>query len=143
MAVSIEGLSFFLPLVSFFFVFVLVYALLAKSQILGGSKGVQIFISLFLAAFFILQVELVDFVQFSSAWFVVFLVCVFLILVLVGFTHGNLDVIVKAKWLVWVLVGGLIGFFILSSAFVFNWGVNWAKVWDWFYTDWFGLFCFW
>ena len=81
---------------------------------------------------------MVDFVEFSSAWFVVFLVCIFLIVALIAFTHGNLDEIMK-PWVAWVLIVGLIVFFIISSSFAFNWAVNWERVWDWFYTDWFGF----
>ena len=61
-----------------------------------------------------------------------------MIMLLIGFTHGKLDVIRK-PWLAWVLLVALIVFFVISSAFTFNWAVNWDKVQNWFNTDWFGF----
>jgi len=138
MPVSLSGLSYFMPVFSFLFFFFLVYALLAKTKILGENNFVHVLISLLLAVFFIVNVSLVDFVSFSSAWVVVFFVCLFFILILIGFTHGKVDVIMK-PFVAWILLIALIVFFIISSAYVFNWAVNWPVVWDWFYTDWFGL----
>ena len=138
MAIDLTGLSFFMPIVSFLLVFIVVYALLAKTEVLGENQFIHLFVSFLLAILFVVEVDLVNFVNFSSAWFVVFIVCVVLILALVGFTQGGLDFI-QNKWIAWVMVAVLIGFFIISSAFTFNWAVNWVMVWDWFYTDWFSL----
>lgn len=137
MAVELEGLNYFMPVFSFLLVFVLIYALLAKTKVLGENKFVHLLISFILAVFFIVNVSLVDFVKFSSAWFVVFIVCVFLILVLIAFT-GNLEII-HNKWIGGILILGLIVFFVISSAYTFNWAVNWDKIRDWFSTDWFGF----
>lgn len=137
--VSLAGLSFFMPVLAFLLVFVLVYALLAKTKVLGEEKFVHLLISFILAVFFIIQVELVDFVQFSTAWFTVFLVCIFLILVLISFTHGKLDDLQK-PWVAWVLVVALIVFFIISSAFTFNWAINWDLLWkNGAQSEWFGM----
>ena len=135
MAIPLESLNYFLPIFSFLLVFVIVYALLAKTKFLGENKFVLLLISFILAVFFIIEVSLVEFVEFSSAWFAVFLVCVFLILLLIGLTHGKIEVI-QQPWLAWVLVGGLIVFFIISSAYTFNWAIN---ISGWFSKEWFGL----
>jgi len=131
----LESLNYFLPIFSFLLVFVIVYALLAKTKFLGENQFVLLLISFILAVFFIIEASLVKFVEFSSAWFAVFLVCVFLILLLIGLTHGKIEVI-QRPWLAWVLVGGLIVFFIISSAYTFNWAIN---ISEWFSKDWFGL----
>ena len=136
--VSLAGVSYFMPIVSFLLVFVVVYALLAKTKILGDNAVIHLFISFLLSIMFIVNVSLVDFVNFSSAWFVVFFVTVFLVLVLIGFTHGKIDVIMK-PWVAWVLLAAVIIFFIISSAYTFNWAVNWDAVNNWFYIDWFGM----
>ncbi|GAI17262.1 unnamed protein product [marine sediment metagenome] len=135
MAMPLESLNYFLPIFSFLLVFVIVYALLAKTKFLGENQFVLLLISFILAVFFIIEASLVKFVEFSSAWFAVFLVCVFLILLLIGLTHGKIEVI-QRPWLAWVLVGGLIVFFIISSAYTFNWAIN---ISEWFSKDWFGL----
>ena len=138
MVVDLSGLNFIMPIFSFLFVFVLMYALLAKTAILGENKFIHIFLSLILSIFFIVNVSLVDFVKFSAAWFVVFVVCVFLILVMVAFTQGKVDVIMK-PWVAWVMLVALIIFFIISSSFTMNWTINWLALKGWFLTDWFGL----
>jgi hypothetical protein len=132
------GLGFFMPIFSFLLVFVIVYALLAKTQVLGENKFVHLLISFLLAIFFIVNVSLVEFVNFNSAWFAVFIVCIFFILLLISFTHGKIDFFQKA-WVAWILIAGLIVFFIISSAYVFAWSVNWDSVENWFSTDWFGF----
>ncbi len=138
MAISLAGLSYFMPIISFLLVFIVVFALLAKTKVLGENAIIHIFISLLLSTMFIVNVSLVDFVNFSSAWFVVFFVTVFLALVLIAFTHGNLEAIMK-PWVAWVLLAAVIIFFIISSAYTFNWAVNWDALNNWFYSDWFGM----
>ena len=138
MVASLTGLNFFMPILSFLLVFIVVYAVLNKIQILGESKGIHLFVSFILAIFFVVNVSLVDFVKTSSSWFVVIFVLVFLVLVMIAFTQGSLE-IVKNKYVALILVGGLIAVFVISSAYAFNWAVNWGEVWDWFYSDWFGF----
>ena len=138
MAASLAALNYFMPIFSFLFVFILVYALLAKTKVLGESPFVHVFISLILAIFFIVNASLVDFVKFSSAWFVVFFVIIFLILVMIAFTHGKIDVVMN-KGMAWVILALLIVFFIVSAAFTFNFAVSWSKIQGWFTTDWFGF----
>ena len=137
---SVVALSYFMPILSFLLVFVLIYAILKKTEILGEDEWVALLISFVLAVFFIAEASLVDFVNFSSAWFAVFIVCVFFILVLVGFLGKDaLGTITGNKGVAWTLLGALIVFFIISSAYTFNWAVNWSTVWDWAYTDWAGM----
>lgn len=138
MPVDLSSLNLIMPVFSFLFVFVLIYALLAKTQVLGENKFIHLFLSFLLSIFFIVNVSLVDFVRFSSAWFVVFLVCVFLILLMVAFTHGKVDVIMK-PWVAWIMLIALIMFFIISSSYTFNWAIDWLLLKGWFFTDWFGL----
>ncbi len=138
MAVALSGLSYFLPIFSFLFVFILVYALLAKTKVLGENAFIHVFISLILAVFFVVNVSLVDFVQFSSAWFVVFFVVIFLILVMITFTHGKVDVVMN-KAVAWIILAVLIIFFIVSAAYTFNFAFTWDRFTQWAETDWFGF----
>lgn len=138
MAASLSALNYFLPILSFFVVFVVIFALLKKTQVLGENDFVALFISFVLGVFFIIQTSLVDFLMFSSAWFVVVIFLVFLMFVLLAFFPGKLEFLEKG-WVSWVVVGGLIGLFIIASAYTFNWAVNWDKAAEWVYSDWFGL----
>lgn len=141
MVAQIGGLVWFLPILSFLLVFVLVYALLKKTEILGDGEVIPLLVSFILSTFFILRSSLVEFVNFNAAWFSVFIVCIFMILLLIGFANKDWMGIdfVKKGWLGWVILVLLIIFFILSSAHVFNWAVNAAVLKDWVNGKWFGF----
>lgn len=139
---SVSAIGYFLPIFAFLLVFIVIYALLFKTKVLGDNQGIMLFISFILSSFFIVQTSLVEFVRFTSAWFVVGIVMVFFLIVLLGFLPGKtpFEFLSKGNWFSWaVLFGGLVGFFIISSSHVFNWVVNWGIVRDWFGSDWFGM----
>ena len=139
--VAVGAFGYFVPIFAFLLVFIVVYALLAKTNVLGGSELIMIFISLILAAFFVVEVSLVEFVRFSSAWFAVLIVGLFFLLVILAFLPGKepLGFLTKGSWFSWAMLGVIIAFFVISSAYVFNWAVNWGMVGDWVNSDWFGM----
>ncbi|MBT3397771.1 hypothetical protein HOA55_01150 [archaeon] len=136
--VALSTLGYFLPIFAFLLVFIVVYALMKKTEVLGENEPVMLFVSLILATFFIVEVSLVELVKMSAAWFAVFFVVIFLILMLLSFTHGP-KFISDNKNIAWVLLAALIVFFVISSAYTFSWAVNWDRLSDWVYTDWFGF----
>lgn len=138
MVVSLAPVGYFMPIFSFLFVFVLIYALLAKTKVLVDNNAVSLMISLMLSSFFIFNASLVRLVQTSSAWFVVFLVCMFLIITLLSFTHGKIDNIIN-KNVAWAILAVIILIFVISSSYVFNWAVNWSTLNVWAHKDWFGF----
>jgi len=137
MAAALSILSWFVPIFAFLLVFIVVYAMLAKTGILGTSQAVMLFISFILAAFFIVQASLVEFIQFSSTWFSVLVIILFFLLVILAFLPGKepLGFLTKSSWFSWVVLAVIIAFFIISSAYVFNWAINWERVQYWFSTD--------
>ena len=141
MVAPMSAISYFVPIFAFVLVFVVIYSLLAKTKVLGERHGVMVFISFILASFFIVEASLVEFIRFNSAWFAVGVVCVFFIIMLLGFIPG-IEVgkfLGNKNWFAWVLLGLIFAFFIISSAYVFNWVVNWGVLQHWFSADWFGL----
>ena len=137
---DISSIGYFLPIFSFLLVFIVVYAILMKTGVLGDNKGVSLFISLILASFFIVNARMVEFVEFSSSWFVVFLICILFILMLLAFMgKDSLKLVAENKGVAWGLVGVLVIAFIASGARIFNWVIEWDKIRSWFSTDWFGL----
>jgi len=134
---SVSVLGYFVPIFAFLLVFIVVYALLAKTGILGGSQAVMLFISFILAAFFVVQASLVEFIEFSSAWFGVLVIGLFFILVVLAFLPGKepLSFLTKNSWFSLVVLGAIIAIFVISSAYVFNWAVNWELVKTWFSGD--------
>ena len=138
---SVSAAGYFMPIFAFLLVFIVVYALLFKSKVLGDNQAIMLFISLILSGFFIVQTSLVEFVKFTSAWFAVGIVIVFFLIALLGFLPGKtpFEFLGKGNWFSWVVFGVLVMFFIVSSSYIFNWVVNWGMVRDWFNSEWFGM----
>ena len=139
--VAVGAFGYFVPIFAFLLVFIVVYALMKKTGVLGGSEAVMLFISLILASFFVVEASLVDFVQFSSAWFAVLVVGLFFLLVVLAFLPWKepLSFLTKNDWFSWAMLGVVIALFVITSAYVFNWAVNWGMVVEWANTEWFGM----
>jgi hypothetical protein len=129
-----------MPIVSFLFIFILMYALLVKTKLLGDNNAVALMLSFIIAIFFIVNVQIVDFVRINVSWFVVFFVCLFLIMLILSFTGADaLKMFTGNKGVAWVLVAILVLVFVFSSSYVFNWAINWDLIQSWFDESWFGM----
>lgn len=119
--VDISGISYFLPIVSFLIVFVIIYALLAKTKILGESMAIQLFISFLLAAVFISAAAPRNYVQSVIPWFVVVLISLFILLAIVGFVGKPIEPMQKGVGIAFVIVMALLligaAFFAFSDYF--------------------------
>ena len=138
---SVSAIGYFMPIFAFLLVFIVIYALLSKTGVLGDNQPVMLFISFILSSFFIVEASLVEFIQFSSAWFGVGVIIVFFLLAILAFLPGKepLEFLTKGNWFAWAILGMMIAFFVVSSAYMFNWVINWGMLRDWFNTDWFGM----
>jgi len=141
MVASVSAIGYFVPIFAFLLVFVVIYALLAKTKILGDAPAVMLFISFVLASFFVMQASLVDFIQFSSAWFGVIVIGVFFLMLVLAFLPGDspLGFLTKNDWFSWAMLIVILVLFVISAAYAFNYAVNWGEVQDWFGSDWFGM----
>jgi hypothetical protein len=145
----LSALGYFMPIFAFLLVFIVIYSLLKSTKILGGSEGVMLFVSLILSSFFVVEASLVEFVRISSSWITVGIFIVFCLLVVMAFVPGLGGEGMKglgkflgsegSNWFAWILLAGIILVFIFSSAYVFNWVINWGMVRSWFDTEWFGM----
>jgi hypothetical protein len=133
--------SFFIPIFAFLLIFIVVYALLKKTGAIGGNEPVMLFVSFILATFFILEVSLVEFVRFSSAWITVVIIAVFFLIAIIGFLPGKepLGFLTKGNWLAWTVLALIVGVFLFSSIYVFNWVVNYELISSWLSSEWFGM----
>jgi len=138
---SVSAVGYFLPIFAFLLVFIVVYAILKKTGVLGGSEPVMLFISIILSSFFILEASLVEFIQLTSAWFGVLIIFIFFILVAVAFLPWKepFNFMAKKDWFSWAILGLILGIFAISSAYTFNFVINWDLLKDWIDTDWFGF----
>ncbi len=117
MVIDISGLNFFMPVFSFLFVFIVIYALLFKTKVLGESKFILSLISFIIAVIFMSFSSLDLYVQTIIPWFVVLAVVVFFVLMLGMFTSKDW---IPKSWLGWIVVGILVLIFLIAAIRVFN-----------------------
>ncbi|MBS3079459.1 hypothetical protein J4218_05015 [Candidatus Pacearchaeota archaeon] len=118
MPIDITGIYFFMPVFSFLFVFVVVYAILAKTKVLGDQK-VNLLVSFVMAIIFMNFSSMQLYVETMLPWFVIFIVCLFLALVVIAFSTKEVDKIMKPAF-AWVMVAILVVIFLISAIKVFN-----------------------
>ncbi len=119
MAIDISGIYFFMPVFSFLFVFLIVYAILIKTKVLGDSQFVNLLVSFIMAVIFMSFSSLELYVQTIIPWFIVLFVVVFLVLIIYGLSVGKLEGI-ASSWFGWVVVVLLIVIFLIAAIKVFN-----------------------
>lgn len=118
--INITGINYFLPLFSFFFVFLVIYAILFKTKILGdNNKWVNLILSFIMSIIFVSFASTELYIRTIVPWFAVLLVCVFLVLLLGAFSANKLEVFTKPAF-GWVVVGILIVIFLIAAIRVFN-----------------------
>ena len=108
-----------MPVFSFLLVFLIVFAILAKTKVLGESKGVHLLISFIMAVIFMAFSSTRLYVETIIPWFIVLLVIVFLILLLAGLATHKLDEIMTNKF-AWGIIIVFIVILILVAIKVFN-----------------------
>ncbi|MAG39874.1 hypothetical protein CMI41_02825 [Candidatus Pacearchaeota archaeon] len=135
------GVGWFAPIFAFLLVFIIMFAILKKTGILGDSDPVVLFVSFIVAAFFILEAQLVDFVEVITGWVGVLMVVIFFLLILLAFAgkDNKLDFLHENNWFSWVVLIVIIILLVSSGSYVFNWVINWDLVEEWIMTDWFGF----
>tara|TARA_Y100000310_G_scaffold286519_1_gene310786 strand:- start:14522 stop:15007 length:486 start_codon:yes stop_codon:yes gene_type:complete len=138
---SVSAIGYFMPIFAFLLVFIVVYALLKKTEVLGGNEPIMLFISFILASFFIIETSAVEFVQFTSSWFGALVIGVFFLLAILAFMpwENPLKFLTKSDWFSWVILGAIIIIFTFSAAYAFNFVINWDLFKDWIGSDWFGF----
>ena len=112
-------LAYYMSVFGFFFVFVVMYAILAKTKVLTDNAGTNIMVSLIIAIIFITFSPGVEFVGTIVPWFVILMIALFFILIIVGFSQKKIDDFMKPG-LGWVFIGLLVLIFLFSAIKVFN-----------------------
>jgi len=119
MALNISGFLFFMPVFSFLFVFLIIFALLTKTKIIGESKFILVLISFIISIIFMSFSSAELYVRTILPWFVVLMVIVFLVLMIAMFSTKAWDKIFTPAF-AWVIVGILILMFLIAAIYVFN-----------------------
>jgi hypothetical protein len=135
------ALSFFVPIFAFLLIFIIVFALLKKTSILGEGDGIPLLVSFIIATFFILEASLINLVTLSSSWISVFVIVIFFVIAIIGFLPGKepLEFLAKGKWFAGIVLAIIIGIFIFSAVHVFNRIISWDFASRWLGSDWVGV----
>lgn len=119
--IDLSGIGAFVPVLGFLLVFAVVYALLAKTKVLGDNKFISLLVSLCVAIIFLVSSTVIEVVKNITPWVAVFAVMLVFAVVLIGVVLSNKameDVFTTAfGWFILLMV---IGFFVVSGAMVFS-----------------------
>ncbi len=118
-ALDLSGLGTFMPVFAFMLVFVVVYALLSKTKLLGEHKFVHIFVSFCIGIIFIISANAIEYVKVTTPFFVAFMISLLFIMLIVGLFKGKFEDFFKGNGFGWFLVVVLIVIFVFSALFIF------------------------
>lgn len=116
MAAPLPSFETFLPLLSFFVVFVIVFAILWKTKLIG-NKYADIFLSFVVSIIFVAATGPRNYILAIIPWFAVLIVGLFLLMALTGFVGKDLIPLNKGIGIAFIILLALI--FIASAFFVF------------------------
>ena len=113
MAADLSGIAYFVPLLAFLLVFVVSYAILKKTKILGDDDWILLVVGFVIATIFVSATSLRQAVENVVPWFVMLLVALFFIMILMAFSQGEVNKMMK-PWFGWIFVLVLIVIFLIS-----------------------------
>ena len=111
--------AYFMPMIVFLLVFIVIYALLAKTKILGGKAFIHLFTSFLVAVVFIASPALTDLTKLALPWVMILVVILISILLVIGLVKGNLDSIIKNPAITVAVIIAIIVIFLVSAINVF------------------------
>jgi len=114
MAVDLSGIAYFAPLWAFLIVVAVVYAVLSRTELLGESKFLNVFVSFLIGTMFVTLAGVREYVLTIVPWFAILLISLFLILIVLGMVgeetkslHRGLGVAFLVLLVIVFLVAGL------------------------------------
>jgi hypothetical protein len=119
MAIDVSWLAYYMPIFGFLFVFTVIYAVLAKTEILGGSPFTNVLVSFIFGIIFISFAPGVNYIQTIIPWFVILILSLFFLMMIVGLAQKDMDKFMKPS-LAWAFLGLLVVIFLWSAIVVFN-----------------------
>ncbi len=118
MPIDISGMSYFMPLIGFLFVFLIVYAVLLKTKLLGENNWLNGIIAGIIAIVFATLSSAQEYVQTVTPWFAVLLIAIFFMILIVALSQKDVSEFMKPK-IVGVFIAILILVFLFSAIKVF------------------------
>jgi len=117
MPVDVTAITYFAPLIAFLLVWVVMFAVLNKFEVLGENKFIQTFVSLLIAVIFVSVAGVREYVLTVTPWFAVLIISVLFILALTGFV-GTTESVKKGVGVVFLIL--LVIVFLVSAVVVFS-----------------------
>lgn len=117
-ALDLSLVQDFSPILVFLLVFTVVFAVLAKTKILGEDKWVHLFIAFLTATLFVAVTNAREYIIGITPWFAVFVVSLMFILAIAGFTGKLSDSLTKGIGSVFIV--GLLLVFLISGFYTFS-----------------------
>jgi len=117
MPADATAIAYFAPIWAFLIVFIIMFALLTKSKILGESRWLNLFISFVIASIFISAAGVQQYVLTVVPWMAVLVLSLFFILLLIGFIGKDADFMNSKMGIVVVIVAIVV--FVVSGIKVF------------------------
>jgi hypothetical protein len=130
--VDLSLIQSYLPILAFLLVFTVVFAVLAKTKLLGESKFVNLLVSFIVATLFVAATSMRDYVIKITPWFAVFVIALLFILAIVGFSGKVPDMLKNGLGIVFVI--GLLILFLVSAFYSFSSEPYITSVTDWITT---------
>ncbi|MEK6843957.1 MAG: hypothetical protein AABX83_00875 [Nanoarchaeota archaeon] len=118
MAIDISWISYFAPILAFLVVFVILFALLNRTKLIGENAWVQLFVSFLVATIFVSGAGVRDYVLTITPWFAMLVVSLFFVLFIIGFVGKPAEFMQKGIGASFIFV--LIVIFLVSGFIVFS-----------------------
>lgn len=118
MVVDISGISYFAPILAFLVVFVIIFALLNKTKLIGENAFIQIFVSFLIGTIFVSAAGVRDYVLTITPWFGLLIISLFFVLFVIGFVGKPVEFMTKGIGIIFILL--LIIVFLVSGFVVFS-----------------------
>lgn len=117
MAVDVSFITYFAPIIAFLIVFVVVYAVLHKTGIVGGNAWVAAVLSLCVAALFVAFAGTRDYILTVVPWIAALIVCLVILMVIMSFA-GAPKFLLTGAGIVFSLA--VLVVFVVSAFFLFS-----------------------
>lgn len=118
MALDVSALTYLMPVFGFILVFVIVFAILKKTEILGDNAFIDSLVSFIMAIIFVSVSPVRQYIEAVIPWIGVLVVSLFFVLIIIGFSQKKMEDMLKPS-LAWVFIILLILIFLIAALNVF------------------------
>lgn len=110
-------LNYLMPIIVLVLAFIIMYAILRSTKLLGGVNIIDIVVSVIIAVIFASISSAREYIQTIATWFVILVVALFFILFILSFVAGKFS---GPKWVGIVFIILLALVFLIAAVKVFN-----------------------